>query len=85
VSWSCASDAAKPPVFRRWLPDGLPGEFAMALHFDGLATGDAIVARRFGPVLRNAQLMPPVMALAARVAQLRGWSPGGTLVFARLH
>lgn len=67
----------------RWLPGRLlAGEFAMALHLDGLATGDAIVARRIsGLVLRDAQVTLPAAALAVRVAQLRGWSPGGTLVF----
>lgn len=69
-----------------WLPRRLlAGEFAMALRFDGLASGDAVVARRVsGLVLRDAQVTLPAAALAARLAPLRGWSPGGTLVFRAL-
>lgn len=70
----------------RWLPGRLlAGEFALALHFDGLASGSAVVARRIsGLVLRDAQVTLPAAALAARVAPLHGWSPGGTLVFRTL-
>lgn len=67
----------------RWLPERLlAGEFAMALQFDGLAIGGAVVARRIsGLVLRETQVTLPAAALADRVAPLRGSSPGGTLVF----
>jgi hypothetical protein len=57
----------------------------MALRFDGLASGGAVVARRVsGLVLRDAQVTLPAAALAARLPPLQGWSPGGTLVFRSL-
>jgi len=67
----------------RWLPERLfAGELALKLRFDGTATGDAVIARGVsGLALRDADVRVPVAALAAPVALLRGWSPGGTLVF----
>ena len=67
----------------RWLPERLlAGEFALELRFDGLATGDAVVARRIsGVTLRATEVRLPAAVLAERVAPLRSWSPGGTLVF----
>lgn len=66
-----------------WLPARIfAGELALKLHFDGAATGDVVIARRVsGLTLRDADVRLPVAALAERVASLRGWSPGGTLVF----
>jgi len=67
----------------RWLPARLfAGELALKLRFEGMATGEAVIARSVsGLALRDADVRLPVSALAAPVALLRGWSPGGTLVF----
>jgi general secretion pathway protein N len=67
----------------RWLPRRLlVGELALELHFEGLATGGAVVARRMsGVTLRDTEVRLPAAVLAERVAPLRSWSPGGTLVF----
>ena len=76
-------ELALPGASWQWLPARmLAGEVALRLHFDGMATGDVIVARRAsGFVLRDAEVRLPAAALAEGVAPLRGWSPGGTLVF----
>lgn len=67
----------------RWLPERIfAGELALKVRFDGTATGDVIIARSVsGLALRDAEVMLPVAALAGGVGPLRGWSPGGTLVF----
>jgi len=67
----------------RWLPERLfAGELALRLHFEGTATGNVVIARGVsGLALRDADVRLPVAALAGPVALLRGWSPGGTLVF----
>jgi general secretion pathway protein N len=76
-------EIALPGTSWRWLPSRmLVGEVALRVRFDGTVTGDVIVARRAsGLVLREAEVRLPAAALAEGVAPLRGWSPGGTLVF----
>ncbi len=72
-----------PGASWQWLPARMfAGEVAIKLRFNGTATGDVVVARRLsGLHLRDANVSLPAAALAERVAPLRGWSPGGTLVF----
>ena len=67
----------------RWLPGRLfAGELALKVRFSGTATGEVVIARRlFGLVLRDAEVVLPMEALADAVAPLRSWSPRGTLVF----
>jgi Type II secretion system (T2SS), protein N len=67
----------------RWLPARVfAGELAFKVRFDGTATGDVIIARRMsGFALRDAEVKLPIAAVAEGVRPLRGWSPGGTLVF----
>jgi hypothetical protein len=67
----------------RWLPARIfAGELALKVRFDGTATGEVIIARRVsGLALRDAEVRLPVAAIAEGVGPLRGWSPGGTLVF----
>jgi general secretion pathway protein N len=67
----------------RWLPARLfAGELALKVRFNGTATGDVVIARHVsGLALRDAEVRLPMAAVAERVGPLRGWSPGGTLVF----
>jgi hypothetical protein len=67
----------------RWLPARIfAGELAFKVRFDGTATGDVVIVRRMWSLaLRDADVRLPMAALAERVGPLRGWSPGGTLVF----
>lgn len=67
----------------RWLPERLfARELALKVHLSGTATGDVVIARRLaGLVLRNAEVVLPMEALADAVAPLRSWRPRGTLVF----
>ncbi len=67
----------------RWLPARIfAGELAFKVRFDGTATGDVVIVRRAsGLALRDAEVRLPVAAIAEGVGPLRGWSPGGTLVF----
>ncbi len=67
----------------RWLPVRIfAGELAFKVRFDGTATGEIVIVRRAsGLALRDAEVTLPVAAIAEGVRPLRGWSPGGTLVF----
>ena len=78
-----AGEIVLPGTSWEWLPARLlAGEVAIKLRFAGVATGNVVVARRMtGLVLRDAEISLPAAALAERVGPLRGWGPGGTLVF----
>ena len=60
----------------------MAGELALKVRFSGTATGEVVIARRlFGLVMRDAEVVLSMEALADAVAPLRSWSPRGTLVF----
>jgi hypothetical protein len=67
----------------RWLPARIfAGELAFKVRFNGTATGGVVIVRRMsGLALRDVEMTLPVAAVAEGVGPLRGWNPGGILVF----